>query len=652
MWGRIGEGIELTATMHATAAIRYHRHHFDPDWLKQPSSFLGRGGGLLDNVTSVAALNVVRTPPAISSGAVERITKYGALCPPSLMEAAAVSRSRARPTAADGADWLALQQSALGSAAMASKRNPMQKKKRKIDKMWTCAGVNAQGCSGPDNSSDLAVAAAAAFASLVVEAQDNLRIASSDGHDDVDGSHVPDGMAATGALCTRQVPCQKAVGDATEQRERCVRTALQPYDLSPLLKVAADQASSKNDIIGVCRRLDFPFPAWLLDESNTAAVRNWALQQCQRTHNHGVQNAGELTTSALLCQSIGGNNGDPTFFSSSCVGRKGSAAAGTTTHGVRCADCANIKKAVRQAASSALKKRKSPSKSPEKTPHAALSSEDSINRMRLQSKRLKQQDAHIKRLTHRLDHLKGIRDERAARCSPVSTTSSLDDIKAVAASYHVLDGVGKGGKLLVGASHPNGAEDRLPRKPGMEEVPSLLDEAYPPGSLSRAYIDTCHNNVMCQIATGSSTGFRFDAQVQHLALGLMQKAGKSMYTEIAKVIPGLPSYRSMSDARNFVSPEEAGPLRSVLEAMRYTYERKGVMEGDPDRIGVLSTDELHMEGGWSWCAATKTVLGQGTLDQQLFIMKNELEREYKLKVERATGAAVKRAEDPNVVATR
>ena len=609
----------------------------------------------------------------MSSGAVERITKYGALYPPSPMEAAAVSRSRARPTAANGADWLALQQNALGSAAMASKRNPTQKKKkRKIDQGWTCAGANAQGCSGPDDSSPLAVATAAAFASLVVEAQDNIRIASSDGHDDVDGSRIPDGMALTGALHTRQVPCQKAVGDDTEQRERCVRTALQPLDLSALLKVAADQASSKNDIIGVCRRLGFPCnerdipghavpgprglasadEAAMLDESNTAAVRNWALQQCQRKHNHGVQNAGELTTSALLCQSVGGSNCDPTFFSSSCVGRKGSATPGTITRGVRCADCANIRKAVRQAASSALKKRKSPPMSPEKTPHSALSSEGSFNRMRLQSKRLKQQAAQIKRLTHRLDHLKGIRDERATRCSPVSTTSSLADVEAVVASHHMLDGVGKGGELLVGASQPNGAEHRLPRKLGMEEVPSLLDEAYPPGSLSRAFIDTCHNNVMSQIANGSSTGFRCDPQVQHLALQLMQKAGKSMYTEVAKVIPGLPSCRSMSDARNFVSPEEAGPLHSVLEAMRYTYERKGVIEGDPDRIGVLSTDELHMEGGWSWCAATKTVLGQGTLDQQLFIMKNELEREYKLKVERATGAAAKRAEDPNVVATR
>lgn len=628
-------------------------------------SHLSSGGGFVGNVTEAfEPLEVVRTAAEIAAGAVDRVTEHHQLYPPGILEMRGINASRCRPTEDSGRAWLDRQQSA--ALEPRSRKSPEKKQKT-----WTCSGVALEDCLRDDDTAPMSANTTAAFVDLSAEAEANFRLAAEGGGLSSGAPILSDGAAATtGVLYTKRVSTKGGVRKMTY----AWHATLKPVDHHRLLVVAADEASTIHDIKAVCSDLGISCSATAIPgfepldnrqlskaaaaaraAANTRAVRLWAVQQA-RLPPHKAENLGELMVSALMRP---GPNGGAVFNAGGCVSRDGNAPTGTNPYGRLCTDCILIKKRIRDLGTRRAAACNSLAASPTR-PHAALMCSPPpgappgnaavVNRLREQSGIIKRLKAKNKALQHNLDALTHVLESRSDRCTPVSTTSSIDVIRGVAASYQMLDSVGPGGKLLVDTT--KSAATAPPRNPGMETDASLLDEAFPPGSLARAYIDTSHRNVMSQIKNGSRSGFRYDPQVQHLALQLCQKAGKTMYTEMSKVLPGLPSYRSMTDAKNFLSPDETGPLTSVLESMRYTYDRKGIKEGDADMVGVLSTDELHMEGGWAWSAATKTILGQGTLDEQLMLMKSELDREYNLKVERATGNPSDRPADPNIVATK
>lgn len=158
-----------------------------------------------------------------------------------------------------------------------------------------------------------------------------------------------------------------------------------------------------------------------------------------------------------------------------------------------------------------------------------------------------------------------------------------DKRKAIEAQFEALSRVSADGKTVI-------TTDKGARLNAHKNAESLFDDQFPKGSLERAFFEANQKNAQIQIQSGNSSGVRHSALVLSTVTQLLPRIGKTAYSQLAKVLPCLPSYSTVSRLKNFIPSNERGPLVSMITAVRLQIEAKN--GGKPTDIAVaLCNDE-------------------------------------------------------------
>ena len=642
---------DLLGIVFPLAAItrEYHRCHVDPNLLF-PKIHLhdGKGGHLRADIVNHDPLTAIRSSEDVRIGAVVRLAdvKLVLLYPPTDVEieqlGAAVALCHPRvhgtsaPTPAQGEAWIAT----FKAAASASTASSRPTKKPKVVDEWQCTGVSLSSCvAGTRTMTDADVTAVhLAYDAQVSEARANAKLAGT--VEDHGSGYQPAGQLYDEPL--RPKDRQAFIcGIKDLGREALLRRCQEfgvPIDL---MRFPGHQKPGQSELASLSPTRNPTSPC---QPSQTKVAQRNASTAALRSHMSTIHLPGaendNMTPNYLL------QDAQPErplhFVAAACAARAGAAptimpsqARPYAARASHCSDCGSLRKKIRRDAvsnaaqptllsspskhatsASLLARASGADRSVASAATAALSARLIEGAATVRAKARK-----IKRLEHNLEAVRAVlRNREQGTTDSPGTVADLDQ----ALRYINVDG-----EPLVSDLGDELAPDGRTRT-------SLLDQAFPPGSLQRVFYDQHRSNVETQIANGNKQGVRYDARIQHGCLQLLSRVGKSGWGVLSKLLPSLPTYRLLSDAKNLVPLTEDGPLVTMLAAMRLSFESQGHKPGSPSRAGVLTTDEMYIQGSTAWSVNGKTLIGFSTVSDDERLMSAELQREYDEKLRKGS----------------
>ena len=570
-----------------------HRCHFSPFVLVPRPSPGSEKGGLIPEVTAVPVRTAILTGDQIRNGAVARLRDHTLLFPPSVLECVG---PHVIP-----ADAGSMMIATLDAAAQTAAFSPPSKRPRpttspdKVPKaLAECTGITMLDCfqAGDDAGFRGAVTTLFEAEAAIAVSNSSLSRHVTEGHSGVlyNDQLVP--RSRTNLMAdTEGLGCRDLI-------EHCVRVGVDCKSVSGLTPKPSVEERPDRD-----RRL----------AANATAIREHMLV----ADLPGAENGEQEPTFWMR-----GSGRAATFMCVACVNRGGARGGVRDSRVSHCHECGALKQSLRQR----VRRRLGGSDS-KFTPHDKLPPVDAVSRLRAQSTAVHALQKATARLELRLDLMTKVLSQLEQ-----GTTDAPDSILSVDTALKM---VGPDGEELAA-----------------EATTTLLDTQFPPGSHERQFYD-CHvNNVRSQVRTGSKLGVRYPAVIQHTALQLISKVGRSSWDKLSGLLPNLPSYRTVSELKNFVSASEDGPLHSVLDAMRRTFDDLGFTEGAPERLGVLCTDDMYLVGNIAWSASGQHIIGFSSIKDTEKLMSAELQREYEHALSRAEGRTSSHTSSGEKVATK
>ena len=518
----------------------------------------------------------------IRDGAADRIRDYPHLYPPSSVEMAAVASSRAiTPSEKAGTEWLAsLQQRATESAKSATVKTKGVSKTRQPSRR-PCAGVTFALAVATLTDQD-AQLAQTSWAEL--KDRSRREFAATTSTVDVSRTHINGTITGIAYSKPPQVP-KAAVG---------------------IHLVGADQLSL-SQLRSRCKEHGIHVPK--------SAKTKHALLKVLMSTDVVPAAAPPPPVSAYLVHRLNPDTGasDERYFAAACASQEDSEGGPKAPH---CADCGRFLTNVIRKGFQRQQQRSSTVRAGN-TQLLRRNPGDLLDKTSNTSKQLKSEKRKAERLRAKVQAMIATDTQTVEDDSPETLLAKIQAPRRVDTDGNLLDG----GTLGVNQS--------------------IYDKHYPPDSPSRLYIDTVVANAKakCASETGSTSGFRYPAIIQHQLCQLLPAIGKAAYSQLAEVLPCLPSYRTMSEYLNFVKLDEVGPLPSMVAAMRCDLDSLQVSPGDMDNYVSVCTDEAYMAGENIWSADSKKIIGGSTLRAGDVLVSAELDRMIDKTVEDAAGAA-------------